>query len=139
MPIVAQPLTPQEIRYIDVNTNYGENRAAFLIPDIQVINNQLYNLFTTYIGEADYEPEYGSTLPHRLFDLLPGTALLLQNDLFMSVRRWMSDKIAVTPEDVRAIPDYPNRAYVVLVKYVYPEKSITVEYGLRIPLVNQER
>lgn len=139
MVAVATQLTPRQISLIDLNTNYNVNAEAFLLFDVKAINNQLFNLFTVDIGEADYEPEYGSVLPNRLFDLMPGTRAQLESDLFIALNRWMSDKIIITPTSVRAIPNFQIRAYDVLIRYALRLRDVVVDYGIRIPLVNQER
>ena len=132
MPAIAQPLTPSTFRYLDVNTNYSVGSMQLLVAEIQAINNQLFNLFQTFIGEADLEPEFGTTIPSRLFDLLPGTKILLETDAYLAVNRWMGDRIIVNPGDIRAIENYEDRAYDVYIKYFYPVMNVSVDYGVRL-------
>ena len=136
MPIVASPLTPSQFRYLDVNTNYGETSSKLLVAEIEAVNNQIFNLFNTFVGEADYEPEFGSTIPSRLFDLLPGTKDLLENDLYNAVTRWLGQRIKINPGDIRAMQNYDRRAYDVYIRYVYPSMNVSVDYGVRMYLVN---
>lgn len=132
MPAIAQTLTPINFRYLDVNTNYGSGSSELLVSEIRAINNQLFNLFQTFIGEADYEPEFGTTLPSRLFDLLPGTKALLETDVYMATSRWMASRIIINPGDIRAIENYQYRAYDLLIRYIYPVMNVSVNYGVRL-------
>lgn len=138
MPIIAKELKPTSFRYLDINTNYGENGQGLLLSEAKAINNQIFNLLTTYIGEADYEPTFGSLLPSRLFDLLPGTATLIETDLYLALNRWLGDRIQIDMNDVRAIPNVEARAYDVYLKYVLPARNVRVDYALRL-FTNQDK
>lgn len=136
MPIVAEPLVPVRFRYLDVNTNFGERSPKLLVAEIEAVNNQLFNLFQTFVGEADYEPEFGSTIPSRLFDMLPGTAHLLETDIYVAINRWMGQRIQVNIGDIKARENYVKRAYEVTFRYVYPAMGVSVDYGARLYVSN---
>lgn len=121
----ASRLTQPKFTYLDVN-GLPQSVNDVLVSDIDAINMQMYMLFLTYIGEADYEPTLGSGMDNYLFDPnYKGTHDLLQTVLYNAVARWMSDRIVVRLGDV-VILDVQDSKVRITVTYTYKRLNVQV-------------
>jgi phage baseplate assembly protein W len=136
MAVVAQNQAPSTIIYLDVNSTFGESGLQILVTNLEAINNQLFNLFSTRIGSADYEPELGSLLDNFLFEqnTQSPTWDTMRMNLYNAVNRWMSDRISVNPNSFRIVPDLPNQVVYVTVSYVYLQLGIQVNATVALPV-----
>lgn len=77
--------------WLDVNTLIGVSPLPDLVPDVQAINNSLYNLFRCPVGARGpiFQPEYGSGLMQLLHEPLDYiTANKIKMYLFQAIQRW---------------------------------------------------
>lgn len=78
-----------EIIWVDVNSNFGEDSDPELVKDVAAINNSLFNLFSCIPGTRPFEREYGCELMQALFEPADSvTADFLGITLFQSIARW---------------------------------------------------
>lgn len=108
--------------WLDINLNYGIDTSPELVTDIQAINNSLQAIFTTLVGTRPFLREYGSYLPHYLFQPMDSiTEDQIKVSLIESVRRWEPRIVPLYDETViQALPD--EAAY--LIKFVYTIPSL---------------
>lgn len=77
--------------WLDVNTLISVSPLPDLVPDVQAINNSIYNLFRCPIGARGpiFQPEYGSGLMALLHEPLDTiTANKIKMFLFQAIQRW---------------------------------------------------
>lgn len=78
-----------EIVWVDVNSNFGEDVDPELVIDVAAINNSLFNLFSCPIGSRPFERSYGSNLLNMLFDPTDWVSIDgIEANLFQSIRTW---------------------------------------------------
>lgn len=80
-----------DVEWLDVNTRLGEGFVSDLLPEIQALNNSLYNLFRCpiYSRGPIFQPEYGASLMYLLHepaDLI--TANKIRMVLIQASQRW---------------------------------------------------
>lgn len=130
---VASSLAPPRIVYTDLSRTYDEGNSSMIERNAAVIHWELVNLFTTLVGDVEFEPELGSSLPTRLFDPKDSqTAYHLEHDLYLSIQRWMNARIRINQDGVvvRTTDDY--RGFDVTLSYELIGLGITVESSIRI-------
>jgi phage baseplate assembly protein W len=135
MASVAQGQGRIKIIYLDVNTAYGSNNMSILVANVNAINNQLFNLFMTMVGSADYEPTLGANLANYLFDPnAQNTWTALQLVLYNAVNQWMSSRIQVNTNSFIVQPDTINRIVYMTVSYSYLLLGISITTTMAIPI-----
>ena len=108
MPIASYPklsvLPATNIYFVDINTEFDTQNPTLLYED-SAIRSQIKNILSTPIGTEDFEPEYGSNLPFRLFEpITPVTSWLIENDTLIAVNRWMAGRISLSRNDCSVQP-----------------------------------
>lgn len=132
---VATKLKAVSYVYIDVNSNYGTG-DPLLLADIDAVNGQIYNLFCTLLGEADYEPLLGAELDYYLFDPNSATtATEISMMLYNALSMWLSSRIYVSPGGLTVTRDTVNHLVVVGLSYSYILLGVTVNATYAIPTV----
>lgn len=135
MAVIAQSQLPVNIVYLDVNTVFGQSEYGILVANINAINNQLLNLFSSMLGEVDYEPTFGASLDNYVFD--PNdtqTWAELRTDFWNAINVWMASRIYVNPNSFIFKPDMPNRIVYVSLSYTYLQLGVTVTATLAVPV-----
>jgi hypothetical protein len=131
----AQNQQRVNIVYLDVNTTYGNTTRAILVANINAINNQLFNLFSSMIGEVDYEPTLGAGPDRSLFDPNdPQSVKKLQMHLYNPVNQWLSTRILVSPNSFIVTQDTLNQRVFITVKYQYLLTGVTVTTTMALPI-----
>jgi len=136
-PTVALPSQDKvNVVWLDVNTLMGASPRPDLVPDVQAINNSLYNLFRCPIGARGpiFQPEYGSAifrLLHEPMDYI--TANKVKMYLFQAIQRW-EPRIILDMANSRVDPDTARNAYNVRVSYTL---VATKQVGIGNFLVNR--
>lgn len=133
MTVTVTTLAPAKIVYTDLNREYAPGFKSALVYNVTVVELEIMNLFTTLIGEVEFEPELGSTLPGRLFDPRDDTtAFALEHDLYLALNRWMSERIYIRQEDI--VVDYAQdwRGFKVYLTYVLIGLGVSVESTLKL-------
>lgn len=105
--------------WLDVNTLIGTGLKPDLLPDVQAINNSLYNLFRCPIGARGpiFQPEYGSNIFKLLHDPLDYiTANKVKMFTIQAIQRW-EPRIHLDMMNTRVDPDYNSNAYHVSIVY----------------------
>jgi phage baseplate assembly protein W len=77
--------------WLDVNTKMGASPKPDLLPDVQAINNSIYNLFRCPIGARGpiFQPEYGANLYRLLHEPLDyNTANKVKMFTIQALQRW---------------------------------------------------
>ena len=132
---VSQKLQFASAVYVDINTNYGNQKglSGILVTDIDAINNEMFNLLSTAMGDADYEPTLYGLLDVYLFEQNSQETLDQIYDLLQSVlMRWLSQRIYVTPNSFIAKIDNPNRLVNLTVTYTYLRLNVSVRTIMNI-------
>lgn len=114
--------------WLDVNTNLGQNFKPDLLPNIQAINNSLYNLFSCPIGARGpiFQPEYGTSLLRLLHEPLDDfTANKVKAFSIQAIQRWEPRvEVDMANSSVTPVPELPG--YHVRISY---NIVATNEYG----------
>jgi phage baseplate assembly protein W len=108
-----------DVEWLDVNTRLGEGFVPDLLPEIQALNNSLYNLFRCpiYSRGPIFQPEYGASLMHLLhepLDLI--TANKIRMVLIQASQRW-EPRIKVDVGRTIVMPDLQRSAFRAQVAY----------------------
>lgn len=105
--------------WLDVNTQLGIVSQPDLVPNIQAINNSLFNLFSCPIGARGpiFQPEYGTALLQLLHDPLDlFTAQKLRLFVIQAIQRWEPRvEVDMASSTVMPVPSLPG--YYVKVAY----------------------
>lgn len=131
--MVAPRLSPVSFIYLDVNSD-PQSVNEILVSDIDAINTQIYNLFVTTVGEADFEPTLGSAMDNYLFD--PNAQSIWDNMQFVLYRAfntWMRERIKITPNDVVVRPNTEGRTVRLQVTYEYLQLGVRVQATMARP------
>jgi phage baseplate assembly protein W len=134
---VASPLTRSGVIYSDINTNFSGGRGSLgiLVTNIDAINNQIYNLLSTYSGEADYEPTLWGGLDRYLFEQNSDTTMhQIYITLYNVLVKWMSSRIYVTPNSFTATMDSKSQIVRLTVNYTYLLINANVKTQMNIPI-----
>jgi phage baseplate assembly protein W len=105
--------------WLDVNSRMGESLKPDLLPDIQAINNSLYNLLRCPIGARGpiFQPEYGTLLYRLLHEPLdPITANKIRISFIQAIQRW-EPRINIDMEWTSVVPSYSQASFTVTVYY----------------------
>jgi phage baseplate assembly protein W len=108
-----------DVVWLDVNSRIATNGKPDLLPNIQAINNSLFNLFATPIGTRGpiFQPEYGTGLYHILhepLDLITSNKIKIV--LIQAIQRW-EPRIELDLNRTTVAPDYERAAFIVQVSY----------------------
>lgn len=89
----TQPILRRQAYYLsDINFNYGADSNGLIVYDIQDINNKIFNVLLTSIGERTFEPEFGSILPELVWEPMDAlTAWRLETGVFQALDRWIPE------------------------------------------------
>jgi phage baseplate assembly protein W len=77
--------------WLDVNTQMDLNGKPDLLPDVQAINNSLFNLFRCNVGGRGpiFQPEYGTNLMQLIHEPMDNiTANKIRIFLIQAIQRW---------------------------------------------------
>jgi phage baseplate assembly protein W len=105
--------------WLDVNSRMGESLKPDLLPDVQAINNSLYNLLRCPIGARGpiFQPEYGTLLYRLLHEPLdPITANKIRISFIQAIQRW-EPRIDIDMERTSVVPSYAQASFTVTVYY----------------------
>ena len=117
----VQPVTQKTVNviWLDVNTNLGNNGKTDLLPDVQAINNSLYNLIRCPIGARGPigQPEYGTLIYYYLQEPCDYiTANKIRITFIQAIQRW-EPRIQLDMARTQIIPDFDNGTYWVQIYY----------------------
>jgi phage baseplate assembly protein W len=119
--------------YIDINFHFDGVDDQFLIADLEAINGQFYNLFTTYRGEADGEPTFGCLLLDILYEPIDAiTASDARMDIYQAVDEWMKSRVTIDLRDILVEPIIDDRGYKISVYYSLPNLNNSFSYTAEI-------
>lgn len=133
MPNVVTPIDLKAAIYKDVNCNYEESINHILLTDIGAVNGQIFNVLSTTVGEAYFEPEFGSYFHSQLFE--PGddeTEWKLSIDLHMALNKWLGSRLRTSPQGVRVTRDLTGRSATVYIEYEIIGLGIQVSSSFNI-------
>lgn len=105
--------------WLDVNSRLGESIRPDLLPNVQAINNSLYNLLRCPIGARGpiFQPEYGTILYRLLHEPLDFiTANKIRIAFIQAIQKW-EPRIDLDLQRSTVLPDYANAAFRVVVYY----------------------
>lgn len=125
------------VTWLDVNSRLGESNTPDLLPDVQAVNNSLYNLLSCPIGTRGpiFEPEYGTLLHTLLHDPLDYiTAEKLRISFIQAIQRW-EPRIVLDLDRSSVVPNFDRAAYVVTVYYTL---VATATRGVAEFLINRQ-
>jgi phage baseplate assembly protein W len=128
----AIPLPSQrtvKVVWLDVNTRIGLNGKPDLLPNVQAINNSLFNLFTCPIGSRGpiFQPEYGTSLYRLLHDPIDNiTANKIRAFIVQAIQRW-EPRIEIDLANSFIRPNYSIPGYEARLGY---NIVATNEYGI---------
>jgi len=106
--------------WLDINTLMDQNGKPDLLPDVQAINNSLYNLFRCHVGGRGpiFEPEYGTNLMQLIHEPLDNiTANKVRAYLIQAIQRW-EPRITIDMNKTNVRADTTSNAFRVQVYYV---------------------
>lgn len=107
-------------QYMDLNRNFGQSGAADLLFDKAAIEQSLFNIFRTHVGEAGpiFLPDFGSNLPYLLQEPLDNiTAFSVKAATVQAAQRWET-RIDVDVGQSAVATDYELPGYIVRLVYV---------------------
>lgn len=117
---VANPsVQTLNVVWLDVNSRMGESLKPDLLPNVQAINNSLYNLLRCPIGARGpiFQPEYGTLLYRLLHEPLdPITANKIRISFIQAIQRW-EPRIDIDLERSSVVPNYSHASFTVTVYY----------------------
>ena len=88
----AMAMVPRVRVLTDVSAFYGVTNADIIAIGDQVRAGELYNLFSTFVGDEPGMPEFGCDIPKRAFQPINGRlAQQMITDAYLSARRWVTD------------------------------------------------
>jgi phage baseplate assembly protein W len=125
--------------YKDLNINFKQNIDKALVDNQRAINEEIYLLLRTRIGERVFEPTYGSNLFYFLgkpVNESVGNDLLL--DLFSSITRWLSDRIKLSYPNCFVIPDKERQTYYVSLAYTFTKLQQIGSYEFKLERENND-
>lgn len=105
--------------WLDVNTLMNVNGRPDLLPDVQAINNSLYNLFRCNVGARGpiFEPEYGTNLMKLIHEPIDNiTANKIRLFLIQAIQRW-EPRIIIDLSRTTVKPDLNTNSFRVQVYY----------------------
>ncbi len=105
--------------WLDVNSRMGESLKPDLLPNVQAINNSLYNLLRCPIGARGpiFQPEYGTLLYRLLHEPLdPITANKIRISFIQAIQRW-EPRIDINMEKSSVVPNYAQASFTVTIYY----------------------
>lgn len=105
--------------WLDVNTKTGMNGKPDLLPNVQAINNSLFNLFNCSIGARGpiFQPEYGTGLMNLLHEPLDFiTANKIRIVFIQAIQRW-EPRITVDMLRTSVTPVLANQSYQIQIYY----------------------
>ena len=122
----------ENVIWVDVNSNLGEDTDPELVVDIAAINNSLLNLLSCPIGSRPFEREYGSELYSALFEPADSqAAAFLDMGIFQAIRRWEPRiQMDLTRSSVKPTPE--GDGFDVLIAYTIVRTNITANYQFTI-------
>lgn len=107
--------------WLDVNSSYDQNGKPLLLPDVQAINNSIYNLLTCPVGARGriFQPTYGTLLYHLLQEPIDQiTASKIRASLVQSLEFW-EPRIALDHANTQVLTAMNLPGYAVRVAYYY--------------------
>lgn len=122
----------EEIVWVDVNSNFGEDVDPELVIDVAAINNSLFNLFNCPVGSRPFEREYGSDLIKAVFEPTDSkTADFIDLSLFQAIQRWEPRiKLDRSQSYVTATPE--GDGFNVNIAYTVLRTQLTANYAFTI-------
>lgn len=133
---LASPYTQKVVTvWLDVNSRLGADLKPDLMPNIQAINNSLYNLLRCPIGARGpiFQPEYGTILYRLLHEPLdPITAHKIRIAFIQAIQRW-EPRIDLDMDRTAVIPDYSIAGYRIVIYYTL---ATTIDQGTATFLLN---
>jgi phage baseplate assembly protein W len=133
MALNANNQTSQSV-FLDVNTLADINGKPDLLPDVQAINNSLYNLFRCSVGGRGpaFQPEYGTNLMQLIHDPMDMiTANKIRIFMIQAIQRWEPRIILDMQRTVvNPVPEMPG--FTVQVFYTIYGLNITGRAGLTL-------
>lgn len=121
-----------EIVWVDVNSNFGEDTDPELVIDIAAINNSLFNIFNCPVGSRPFEREYGSDLLTALFEPTDASTMdFIDLSLFQAIRRWEPRiKLDRSKSYVKETPE--GDGFAINISYTIIKTQLTANYAFTI-------
>lgn len=136
--MIAKPAQAKvNVVWLDVNTRLGDSPKPDLLPNIQAINNSIYNLFRCPIGARGpiFQPEYGSSLYRLLHEPLDfNTANKIKMYTIQALQRW-EPRVNVDLLGSGVVPVLELAAFRVTIKYTI---VATNSFGEGVFLLNKQ-
>lgn len=105
--------------WLDVNSNLGIDGKPDLLPNVEAINNSLYNLFNCPVGARGplFQPEFGTILHRMLHEPLDySTANKIRVYLYQAIQRW-EPRITLDMATSSIVPDFTLPGYKLTLYY----------------------
>lgn len=128
-------LPSTKLYFIDVNPDFGSDGKDELVYENDAIKVQIRNILSTPTGSEQFEPEYGSLLPWRLFEPINArTAWQIENDTLIAVNRWMAGRIKLTRQQcyVRPLDEGIGDGYYISLVYTILRTKVLAEYKFSV-------
>lgn len=118
-----------EITWVDVNSNFGEDADPELVMDISAINNSLFNLLSCEIGSRPFLRDYGCQLMSALFEPADGqTQRFIDILLFQAINRW-EPRIKLDRARSRVVLSRDGAGFDISLVYVIIRTQLTGSYA----------
>lgn len=122
------------VYYSDLNSRFGIDDQPLIVQDYRAINRQFDIILSTPLGSEEFEPDFGSMLPFRLFDpITPISSYLIRNDTIDALNKWLGSKITLdlATSSVEIINDNPDyEGYVVNMIYTINRTRAAATYSM---------
>lgn len=121
-----------EIVWIDVNSNFGQDVDPEIVIDVSSINNSLFNLFNCPVGSRPFERNYGSRLLYLLFNPVDGISVDgIQASLFQSIRIW-EPRIAIDRARSSVTESKDGTGFDITIAYTVLRTKLNSSYAFTI-------
>jgi phage baseplate assembly protein W len=126
------PLSDSQ-RVTDVSAFYGiTGNDAVMTYGSDAIGGEIFNVFSTLVGDEPFEPTYGCDLPLRVFEPnIPITQMLCRQDVYFAARNWVPHA-QVNDGQTQVVADASNRMVAVDVAFAFGGKSWSVSLPLNL-------
>lgn len=110
---------------VDVNSLLGINGLGVLVKGVDAVNNSIYNILSCLLGTRAYQPQYGSMLPHYIWDQVnPATAQKIRIAAIQALENYEPDIILDISRTV-IVPLERGDGYDVTIAYILREDNTT--------------
>lgn len=127
----ATLLIPQPQQLTDVSAFYGiTGNDNIIAVGSDAIGGELFNVFSTLVGDETFEPTYGCDLPLRVFEPITAQVQMqCRQDVYFAAKNW-APHAQVNDSQTNAYANASNRVVGVEVAFAYGGKP----WSLSVPL-----